>query len=65
MFIPVAPASSASKKKKKKKEKRKENPQDEKLDISSFFHVISIVSSKPRIDDKDTKITCKTITTDD
>ena len=40
----------------------KENPQHEKSDIRSFFHVTSIVSSTPRRDDTDMEIVCKTIT---
>ena len=40
--------SSLASKKKKKKEIGKDNPHHEKLDIRSFFHGTSIVSSTPR-----------------
>ena len=53
----AACSSSASKKQKI----GKENPQHEKSDIRSFFHVTSIVSSTPRRDDTDMEIVCKTI----
>ena len=53
----AACSSSASKKKKI----GKENPQHEKSDIRSFFHVTSIVSNTPRRDDTDMEIVCKTI----
>ena len=43
----------------------KENPQQEKSDIRSFFHVTSIVRSTPRRDDTDMEIVCKSITIDD
>ena len=54
----AACSSSASKKKKI----GKEDPQNEKSDIQSFFHVTSIVSSTPRRDDTDMEIVCITIT---
>ena len=51
----AACSSSASKKKKI----GKENPQHEKSDILSFFHVTSIVSSTLRKDDTDMEIVNK------
>ena len=57
----AACSSSASKKKKI----GKENPQHEKSDIQSFFHVASIVSSLQRRDDTDMQIVSKSITIDD
>ena len=44
---------------------RKREPLAQKIRLSAFFHVTSIVSSTPRKHDTGLKIVCRTITIDD